>query len=141
MEATVILRRPKPGFKYRRSWGTVKDVGPVVGEPRLQLDRFFRPYETDVVGTEMLKRAEALGHLAGQSHAERLLDNQEDIRSQLRRYKLIFAGTVRRDPRISRRGLCVPYMFWQGGGQEWLLVHSLLKEKFRNYCRLVRLAT
>lgn len=89
MEVTtqqVVLKQPKPGFKYNPERETTEDVGPVVGEPTLELSEFLNEGEPYVVGTEMLKRAKAQGNLTGQSHAERLLDNRQDIPVEWRQY-------------------------------------------------------
>lgn len=123
-----------PGFKFKPGWGTVKDTGSVVGEPILTLSEFFLEGEEYVLGEEMLERAEEMGNLAGQFHAERLLEQQDQIPVEWRSHVLVFAGTVRR---VNIEHLYVPYLFWDGRG--WNLDFYWLDADFLSGDRLVRL--
>lgn len=134
--ATMVLKQPASGFKYHPEWETVEDVGPVVGEPKLELAEFLKADESYVIGTEMVKRAKALGNLAGQSHAERMLEQQDAIPVEWREYVLVFAGTIRRD---SDGNLYVAYLGWLDGFQGWYLDFVWLDYDFSGSSRLVRL--
>jgi len=134
---TVVLHQPKPGFKHNPEWETTEDIGSVVGEPTLGLDEFLKDGESYVVGTTMVERAKVLGNLAGQSHAERLLDNQQDIPVEWRQFVLVFAGTIRRCP--SDNDLYVACLYGSDDGRGWVLGFGWLDGRFDGRYRLVRL--
>lgn len=141
MEATVtalptmVLKQPSAGFKHNSEWETTEDVGPVVGEPTLELDEFLKDDESYVVGTTMVERAKAQGRQAGQSHAERMLEQQDAIPVAWRKFVLVFAGTTRRNP---YGYLYIACLVWDGSSQEWVLVFPWLGCDFDGRYRLVR---
>jgi hypothetical protein len=74
------------------------------------------------------------GGPTGQSHAERLLDQQDQIPVEWRGKVLVFAGTVWRDP-IGI--LYVPCLYWCG--DQWFLDFGWLVDVWCDDSRLVRL--
>lgn len=113
---TVILK-PASTFRYDKrkdGWKLIENVELGNNELTLQFNEFLKEGESCVKGTIMMDRAKGMGSLAGQLHAERLLDQQESIPKELRNFYLVFAGTVWRDPDGDLR---VPYLYWHG--DEW----------------------
>lgn len=144
---TVILRQvaPEPLFNNPgEDWGIMKDVPLGEGEIILQLVAFLKEGESSVPGETMLERAEEMENfvgqhhvrrpLAGQSHAERLLDQTRSIPKEWREFVLIFAGTVWCSPWGDR--LEVPSLYWDGA--KWILRFCWLDKDFRSRYRLVR---
>lgn len=78
-----------------------------------------------------------MGSLAGQFHAERLLDQQQDTPADWRKFYLVFAGTVWRDSDDSDSGLYVPCLHWDDDG--WHLRFRWLDDDWGGRNRLVRL--
>jgi len=133
----MVLTTPPAGFRFdktKEGWELVEDVGAVIGEPTLRLDEFLREGEPYVKGDAMLARAKEMGGLAGQLHAERMLDQQDQISVEWRGKVLVFAGTVWRDP---HGRLDVAYLSWYGNG--WRLHFGWLAGVFDDSYRLVRL--
>ena len=131
---TMVLQQSSSVLRFdqtRVGWTFVKDVV-LEGERKLQLDTFLREGESYLVGHTMLERANQMGDCAGQLHAERMLEQQENIPVEWREFRLLFPGTVWRLP-LGR--LYVPYLYWHAGG--WRLYWYWLGLDF-NDCRLVR---
>lgn len=133
---TVLLKTTST-FRYDKrkdGWKLVENVELGDGELTLQFDEFLKEGEDYVKGTIMMDRAKGMGNLAGQLHAERMLEQQENIPKELRKFYLVFTGTVWRDP---DGDLFVPYLYWYG--DEWILNFYWLDNGFYSYGRLARL--
>lgn len=137
---TMVLPKPVEGFRFDKTkdgWELVEDT-PLEGEPTLILDTFLREGESSVVGHTMLERAkegaEERGARAGQLHAERMLEHQEKIPVEWRKFYLVFTGTVWRD---SDGDLFVPCLYWDVG--KWHLRWFCLGPDWGGFARLVRL--
>ena len=133
---TVTLR-PASIFRYNQreyGWKLMENVKPDDGELTLQFDEFAKEGEPYVKGIVMMSRAKDMGRLAGQLHAERLLNNR-DIPKELRAFYPIFAGTVWCD---SQDNLCVPYLEWSSAW--WILRFGQLDIDFSSRGRLARLS-
>lgn len=133
---TMVLRRSPSGFRLHPNWGIKKDVGHVVREPTLELVKFLKTGELHVKGTEMIKRAEVLGNLAGQFHAEKLLDQHYAIPNKWCGYKLVFAGTIRIGPHGFHYIITLHYC---SDSHQWLSDFNWLGGEFKSDCRIVRL--
>ena len=123
---TMVLKPPS-SFRYDKTkdgWTLVEDI-PLTGEPTLSLSGFLEEGESSVLGELMLERgkanAEELGPLAGQHHAEALLDQQDQIPVEWRGYYLVCPGTVWQDSDGIRK---VAYLSWNG--ERWKLYFSWL---------------
>jgi len=90
-------------------WEIVENVPLGEGEISLRLDDFLREGEEFATGDVVLERAKAMGCLAGQLHAEHLLQRQKDVPPEWREFALIFPGTVWRG---TSGLLSVPCLFW-----------------------------
>jgi len=118
-----MVLKPPSGFRYDKTkdgWVLVEDVL-LTGEPTLSLSGFLEEGESSVLGEVMLERGKAnkageLGPLAGQHHAEALLDQQDQIPVEWRGYYLVCPGTVWRVSGGYRR---VAYLYWYG--RQWKL--------------------
>jgi hypothetical protein len=86
-----------------------------------------------ISGDEMLKKAKKLDALLGQDVAEALLEKQELIPEEWRKYYLAFPGTVWR---VSGGGRSVACLRWDGGS--WYLYWRWLDYGFGSSVRLVR---
>jgi len=137
--AVMVVKPPPPldTFQFDKvndGWKLVEDVGPADDEFQLQLDTFLRESESCVSGEVMLERAKAMGDLAGQFHAERILRQQAEIPEDWRPFYLIFPGTGWQDSDGNRQ---VPYLNWNG--DRWYLNWNWLENDFNQNFRLVRL--
>ncbi|MEK7539834.1 MAG: hypothetical protein AAB558_01155 [Patescibacteria group bacterium] len=131
------LKAPK-GLIYdkrKEGWALTKEGDQIEGEPDLEFVPFLQGGETAIVGTTMVERAVAMEGLTSQYHAERMLQQQDQIPPELRPFYLVFAGTEWRD---SDGDLCVPCLFWYG--DEWILYFDwLARGSWGSRARLVRL--
>ena len=134
---TMVLKKAPAQFQNYPDWETIEDVGPVIGEPILELNEFLKKGEDPIDGKELIKRGKKLGRMAGQSCAEKLLTCQGDIPVEWRKFSLVFLGTIRRLP--DRSDLCVAYLYWDDDTQKWYLGFLWLGDLFGVHYRLVRL--
>ena len=93
----------------------------------------FLKNESTVNGDVMAMRAVELDANYGQEDAEWLLDNQDKIPAELRKFYLVFPATNWR-LLVGYRG--VPYLIWFGG--RWVLDFYWLGGGFSSGVRLVR---
>jgi len=133
----MVLKAPPEGFRHdktKNGWKLESDCGPVVGEPTLTFEEFLREGELSVPGEVILARAKEMpGAPAGQSHAERMLDQQDRIPVELRGKTLIFE-TVWVCPSGDRH---VVVLSWRG--RRWCLYFYWPGRDFGSSCRVVRL--
>jgi len=95
---------------------------------------FLKGNETSVNGEEMVRRARVeLDANYGQEDAEWALENQDKIPVELRKFYLVFPGTVWQDSDGNRR---VPYLYWCG--DRWILYFHWLDVVWNSFDRLVR---
>lgn len=95
---------------------------------------FLKGSETSVNGEEMARRARVeLDAHYGQEDAEWALENQDKIPAELRKFYLVFPGTIWQDSRGRRP---VPGLNWYG--DRWLLSFYWLGSVWLSRCRLVR---
>lgn len=137
-ELPVVILKPPPEFVYdkrRKGWTLSENVPFGEGEVSLRLDEFVMQYETYISGHETMKRAKAMGNLAGQLHAERLLYQRSNIPVEWRGFSLVFPGTVWRHPDGSTAVPCLDYL----GFGRWWLNFGWLGGNFTSCCRFVRL--
>ena len=93
----------------------------------------FLKGENSINGEEMVRRARTeFNANYGQEDAEWLLENQDKIPAELRKYFLVFPGTIWRR-RLGDR--FVPCLDWFGG--RWFLVFSWLDDVWFSIGRLV----
>ncbi|MBI4118876.1 MAG: hypothetical protein HY452_01275 [Parcubacteria group bacterium] len=96
---------------------------------------FLKEGKDCIGGEEMVRRSrEELHANLGQRHAEYLLENQHEIPEELRKFVLVFTGTIWR---LGGGGRGVPCLVWGGG--RWRLDFGWLVSDFRRSgCRLLR---
>lgn len=127
-------------FKYDKrkdGWELLEDVvgfNPI-SPTKLELVSFLKPGEISVGGEEMIRRArEELGANLGQRHAEYLLEHQQGIPQEFRKYCIVFTGTVWRYP---DGGRSVADLYWDG--LRWILHFVWLGHVWFSSDRLARL--
>ena len=130
-EPTRRLFRPE-------GWGVVEVEG-VASAPEksfeIELAEFLHDGESFVDGETMLKRAEEMGDLVGELHAEWIWEGRDTIQVEYRAFVLVIAGVVRSNPDGRRHVLC---LYWCGDrwDSDWLW----LEFDFNSNYRVVRLS-
>ena len=115
-ELPTMTLRPKKIFRYRN--GEILKEGPhAENGDVIRFAMFLKGIELFVTGNVTIQRAIEMGNPAGQSHAEVMLERQEDIPKELRDYILIFSGTEW-DVHGVRR---VPCLIWAGDKRGWVM--------------------
>ena len=94
---------------------------------------FLKNGDSSIGGEEMVRRAIELDANYGQEDAEWLLENQDKIPAELRKFYLVFSATIWRDANGRR---FVPYLVWYGA--RWFLYFHWLDDVFGSNHRLVR---
>ena len=127
-EAELLMRK-----------GLISDIGPVVGQPTLFLERIQADGETYVKKTEMMDRVKEMpSGPTGLSYAERMLEQEDGIPVEWRGLTLVFTGTVWPGGKVGgcSRGyqaiVCAHYV-----GKWILYLDSLIGDWFP-FCRVVR---
>lgn len=115
-------------------WELVEDAAIPVGTLELELAEFLKPGENSIRGTEIRERAKKSDPMLGERLARALLEKQERIPENWRKFYLVFPGTVWRY-RDGRLG--VPYLDWYGG--RWYLYFRWLERDWRFLGRIVSL--
>lgn len=140
----IVISKPVSLFRYdkrKKGWKLVKNVKFGNGDIPLRFDRLLRGSEFCVNHRTMMNRAKGMGNLAGQLHAEYLFAHQENISKKLKKFNLVFAGTVWRD---SDGDLRMPCLYWENpdldhdGG--WSLCFEWFGDHFFSNVRLARLS-
>ena len=95
---------------------------------------FLKKGENYINGEEMVRRARTeLDANYGQEDAEWLLEHQDQIPTEFRKFYLVFPGTIWRGSRGRRS---VPYLYWDG--DRWVLDFGWLGFGWDSLYRLVR---
>ena len=97
----------------------------------LKLIEFLDEGESYINGEELRKRAKELKANLGIKDCEFVLENQSEIPEELRKYFLVFSGTVLRSP---GGNLQVAYLCWLGDC--WVLDFRWLGYYFLGFVRL-----
>lgn len=79
--------------KTEMGWKLLENVEINVTEP-IKYIGCLRKNESIISGQEIIRRAKQVGNAAGQYHAESLLERQDDIPINMRKYYLLFTGTI-----------------------------------------------
>ncbi len=134
----VTQLRAMPVFSRdmrKEGWELVEDVSEpatiVIAD--LEVISFLREGEGSVSEEVMRKRAVELGANFGQRHAEFLLEHQEEIPVEFRKFYLVFSGTVWRDAVGHLNATCLD---WRG--ERWVLRFPWLGGDWRSSVRLLR---
>lgn len=138
MSLPKVILKPQSELKLKipENWKIKEDVPFNPGkELTLSLSELLQGEETSIKATEMLKRANKMGNLAGLAHARYLFSRKEMIPEEWKKYFLIFPGTELSD---SDGNLHVPCLRWDG--DEWYLFFRWLGNDFHSDYRLVRLS-
>ncbi|MDO8496283.1 MAG: hypothetical protein Q7S43_03120 [bacterium] len=95
---------------------------------------FLKGSETSTNGEEMVRRARTEFNASyGQEDAEWLLEHQDKIPAELRKFYLVFPGTIWQDSDGCRG---IPCLGWRGG--RWILCFGWLGNGWYSGDRLVR---
>jgi len=120
----------------KEGWTLLEDVeGPAeISAGNLELVPFLKEGERYIEGEELVRRARGeLRANLGQRHAEYLLEHQEEIPEEFRKYYLAFPGTVWRDRDGVRYVAC---LYWRG--RRWYPDFYWLARVFASRAGLVR---
>jgi hypothetical protein len=118
----------------KQGWELVEDVSSPAEIVIANLETvLFLSGEGNVSGEVMRQRAVELVASLGQRHAEFLLEQQEEIPKEFRKYYLVFPGTVWRDSVGDLRVLCLR---WHDG--RWYPDFDWLKLDWDSRDRLLR---
>lgn len=122
-------------FKYdrRKDGWTLLENAPHRISSVIDAVKFLKNGEDSVKGDVMAARAVELDANYGQEDAELLLEHQDMIPEELRKFYLVFPATIWRDSGGRRY---VPCMDWLG--DRWGLFFHWLDRGFGGYARLVR---
>lgn len=111
---------PWPKFIYDKTkdgWELLEDVDFTLIGPLLELVPFLKAGEDSIGGEEMVRRARGeLRANLGQRYAEYLLEHQQEIPKEFRKYYIVFTGTIWCHPPGRPR---VAYLHWNG--EQWVL--------------------
>ena len=130
-ESTRHLFRPE-GWEVVE----VKGVAPVPRDSfEIELTEFLRDGESFVDGETMLKRAEEMGDLVGELHAEWIWKERDTIPVEYRAFVLVMAGVVRSHPDGHR---LVLFLHWYE--DRWYSFWRWLVHDFYSVYRVVRLS-
>ena len=125
-------------FKYDKreeGWKLLEDVEfGFIDISNLELVPFLNYDENFVNGEEAVLRSRRLKANLGQRHAEYLLEHQDKIPHEFRKYVLVFTGTIWRDPVGLRY---VAYLCHDDGAQ-WYLSFSSLGYNWLSHVSLLR---
>ena len=133
----TMTLQPPSDFRFdqtRKEWTLVEDVV-LIGNPKLQLATFLLEGESSIDGYTILERAKKMGDCVGQHHAERMLDQEDNIPKGWRVFELLFFGTIWRD---KHGHPLVPYLYHKE--HEWNISWGWLNNKWGIGARLVRLS-
>ncbi len=128
---TVVPRKLEPPFQ---GWKLIENMESLVGTLTLGLGEFLESGESWVGGEVMRERAKKHNWLLGEIHARALLEQQDKIPAEWRKFFLVFPGTLWRQPGV---GLGVPCLGWSG--DRWCLRWDGLEDVWNSYDRFVRL--
>lgn len=120
----------------KEGWTLLEDVeDPAeISAGNLDLVPFLKKGESRIDGEELVRRARGeLRANLGQRHTEYLLEHQDEIPEEFRKYYLAFTGTVWRGRSGYRRAAC---LCWRG--KRWDLDFYWLDSDFRSGDRVVR---
>lgn len=148
-EPKVVVLKQEPGIVNNPAqigWRLVKNA-PIGKQDVLRLRTFLKPGECSIWGSEMVRRGDVQGRMAGQLHAERLFCQFEEIPSEWREFKLVFVGTLWEEceqyyERYSGEPDCVllvVVMECQNG--VWSMDYAWLDQGFGDEYRLVEVET
>lgn len=122
--------------KRKDGWELIEDVDFTPFDiSKMELVPFLKAGENSINGEEMVRRARTeLRANLGQRHAEHLLEHQDKIPEEFRKFYITFTGTVWRRPDGLRRVAC---LYWYGG--RWSLDFRWLGNDWHSFDRLPRL--
>lgn len=119
----------------KESWKLLEDAPRRITSVKdIELVPFLKKNEKSIKGEELVLRARGeLNADYGQHDAEYLLEHQDEIPAEFRKYYLVFTKTIWRDSDGRRR---VPYLGFDGG--HWYLRFLWLEDDYSSHVRLVR---
>lgn len=118
-----IFDRPIREDQRKKFWKLHTDTPIVPGTAVFTLGNFYKGVEKHIRADLMIHRSMQLGTLAGQKHAEWLLDNQELIPEQWRRWNLLLPGTIWNPLPHLRE---IPMLHWNSKEERWELLFARL---------------
>lgn len=127
--------QPTGSFRYdkRKDGWTLLENAPCRISSVVDGILFLTDGESYINGEEMVRRARVeLSANSSQEDAEWLLEHQDKIPVELRKYHLVFTGTIWRGSLGSRYVVC---LFWYG--DQWVLRFLRLGVDWLSYNRLV----
>ncbi len=119
----------------KEGWKLLEDVPRSITSIKdLELVPFLKDGESSILGEELVVRArEEFKINYGQHDAEWLLEHQDEIPEEFRKYYLVFTGTVWGDSGGDRYVACLTFY-----GKRWYLCFYGLAYDFLSYGRLPR---
>ena len=121
--------------KRKDGWELIEDVAFAPFDvSKMKLVPFLKSGESSANSEEMVSRALELKANFGQRDAEYLLEHQQEIPKEFRKYYIVFTGTKWRNPDGNRN---VAYLNWNG--KQWYLNFNWLENDWNSNDRLPRL--
>lgn len=121
----------------KEGWKLLENVGRRINSiSDLELVSFLKSGEDYINGEEMLRRARELDANYSQEDAEWLLEHQNEIPVEMRKYYIVFTGTVWQG---SYGYLRVPCLYWFENDRCWCLNFPWLGDGWYSFDRLPRL--
>ena len=135
LETVALSEVPLKNDKSGDGWKMIEDVTEpdgITGET-IELVTVLEDGGEDLIGEDMVAHVKEIEAKLGQRHAEYLLDHQEQLPEEFRRFSLIFPGTVW----LGREGNHhVPCIAWSQG--QWELTFGILEGGVDSRDRLAR---
>lgn len=119
--------------KREDGWTLLENVPRRLTSSNIEAVSFLKRLETYINGEALVSRALQMEANYGQEDAEWLLENQNQIPAELRKFYLVFPGTIWQGAHGPRG---VPYLDWRGG--RWVLDFFWLDRGWGSHDRLVR---
>ena len=132
---SIDTNAPLQNDKSSEGWKLLKDQSEPaqISADSIELVIFIEEGQPDLIGEDMVEHVLAIESKLGQRHAEYLIDNQQAIPEEFRRYSVIFPGTLWTD---SVGNHYVPYIRYRQ--ENWTIDFGIVEGGVDDRDRYVR---